>query len=521
MTNRIQVKLSELCFYLFFVALLFAKGIGLYDGQTSFKVFLLIALIGWIGKMLLTQYDYREIPLYLALIALGGIIYLISHEKGALIVIMLLCALKGMELKRVFRVGIVTWVLSFGTLFLLTSTHVIDSAFKVHDRLGMGRVIRWSLGYAHPNVLHISYFVLVCFLVYLLQDRFRFWYLLLIEAGNLYVFLYSLSTTGFLVTTGCLMLVLYWNLRKDFCKAERIMIQLCLPVCLFISLGAPLLLRGKAFDLVNKLLNTRLELSKWFLENQPVKLLGVDTRTIVTSLRTMDSSYVFALITYGVIFFIFIILCYFRVIYRNTVQRDGIALCVILSCLIAGLTEPFLFNTSFKNLSLLFIGVDLFCTERTSSKRLFDLKMDRNLQIPFPDVTDICSRIRQSVRKYGIRLMAFSAVGALLSAIVVFCSTPMPERYLLPRKAFEYTDDLEESYYLTSEEDILNEGDRILGYESEQTEMVAFTGNIAQLERFRNTVTGAIVSGLLIFGAGSLLMTFMMRNKNGVRENEK
>ena len=79
MTNRIQVKLSELCFYLFFVALLFAKGIGLYDGQTSFKVFLLIALIGWIGKMLLTQYDYREIPLYLILIALGGIIYLISH----------------------------------------------------------------------------------------------------------------------------------------------------------------------------------------------------------------------------------------------------------------------------------------------------------------------------------------------------------------------------------------------------------------------------------------------------------
>ena len=89
----------------------------------------------------------------------------------------------------------------------------------------------------------------------------------------------------------------------------------------------------------------------------------------------------------------------------------------------------------------------------------------------------------------------------------------------MPRKAFEYTDDLEESYYLTSEDDTLKAGDRILGYESEQTEMVAFTGNIAQLERFRNTVTGAIVSGFLIFGAGTLLMTFTMRN--GVHENEK
>ena len=249
-TKKHMVKRSEICFYIFFVSLLFAKGIGLYDGQTAFKVFLVIALMGWAGKAVLTSYSLQEIVFYGTFLLLGGVVYVVSHEKGALFVALLLCGMKNIDLKRLFQVGLATWALSFGSLFFLTALHVIDSPFKVHDRLGMGRVIRWNLGYAHPNVLHISYLVLVCFLVYLLQNRFRFYYLAVLEAGNLFVFMYSLSTTGFLVTTACLVLVCYWEIRKKFCKVEQVLIQFCLPLCLFLSFGAPLLLKGRMFYLV-------------------------------------------------------------------------------------------------------------------------------------------------------------------------------------------------------------------------------------------------------------------------------
>lgn len=53
--KKYPVKLSELCFYIFFVSLLFAKGIGLYDGQAMFKVFLVIALCGWVMKQFFTD----------------------------------------------------------------------------------------------------------------------------------------------------------------------------------------------------------------------------------------------------------------------------------------------------------------------------------------------------------------------------------------------------------------------------------------------------------------------------------
>lgn len=500
------IKLSEFCFYLFFVSLLFAKGIGLYDGQTGFKIFLIVALIGWAGKMLLTSYCAGEMLFYAALIVLGGAIYLTAREKGALLVILLLCGLKNMDLKKVFQVGLVTWIVSFGTLFILTSFHLIDSAFKVHDRLGMGRIIRWSLGYAHPNVLHISYLVLVSFLIYLLKERIRFFHLLILELGNLYVFMYSLSTTGFLVTTICLLLVCYWKIRKRFCKVEQVLLQFCLPVCLFLSFGAPILLKGRAFDIVNKLLNTRLSLSKWFLENQPVKLLGVNTTSIVTAVRTMDNSYVFALITYGIIFFLWIICVYFRGIYRKTKEQDGIALCVILSCLIAGLTEPFLFNTSFKNLSLLLVGAELFPAKQIGDQQICLLKFDRSINIPLPDISQVCNRKKVNAGGWRTGVVVISVAGALIAGAIAFYCTTIPERYLLPRKNFEYTDDLPESYYLTSPTDVLQEGDKILGYESEQTEMVIFSGNIAQVERFRNTVAAGVTFGLLIYGAGSIAL---------------
>lgn len=515
------VKLSELCFYLFFVLLLFAKGIGLYDGQTEFKIFFVLALAGWTGKMLLDTYSVREAFLCIALVLLGGGIYLVSREKGALIVVLLLCGMRNVDIRRIFRVGAFTWGISFGSLFVLTSLHVVDSAFKVHDRLGMGRVIRWSLGYAHPNVLHISYFVLICFVLYLLQDRLRFYHLLLLEAGNLYVFMYSLSTTGFLISTACLILAFYWNVKKHLCRAEQILVQLCLPVCLFLSFGAPLLLEGQLFDTLNQILNTRLALSKWFLQNQPVKLLGVDTTAIVTALRTMDNSYVFALITYGWIFFVFIITGYFRTIYRKTVRQDGMALCLILSCLVAGITEPFLFNTSFKNISLLFIGVELSGIIQKDGGKVLGLGRDRSITIGLPNLSGVCYDVGKRICGYLPGLILTSVAGAVLAGIIVSQRFAEPERYFLPRKAFEYTDDLEESYYLKSEDDLPEAGDRVMGFESESTEMVAFKGNIAGVERFRNMVAGGTTAGVLIFMVGCGLVLLKGKNMDGRRTDEK
>ncbi|MDE6186416.1 MAG: hypothetical protein K2G39_13470 [Lachnospiraceae bacterium] len=515
------VKLSELCFYIFFVSLLFAKGIGLYDGQTIFKVFLLLALCGWALKLIFTEYTWGELALSAFLLLLGGTIYLNTHEKGALFCILLVCGMKGMEVKKVFRVGLITWILSFGGLFLLTSFHLVDSQFKVHDKLGLGRIIRWSLGYAHPNVLHISYLILVCFIVYLMQEKFRFRTFAALMLLNLYVFMYSLSSTGFLAVSILLAFAFYWSLRKKFCKAEQILIQLCLPMCILLSLIAPVILEGRAFELVNKLVNNRLVLSKWFLQNQPVQLLGVDTRELVTSLRTMDNSYVFAWITYGILFFILVIIAYAVVIFRKTRAQDGVSLCLILSCLIAGVTEPFLFNTSFKNVTFIFVGAMLFSVKQAEGKRKVPLlgKYDRELAIRLPDTEAILKSVKEAALKYKKGLVLISLLLGAASGGICFVCAEMPERYIMPRTAFEDTGDIEETYYLSSEKERPKAGDVVLGYVDEKTDMVPFSGNIAVVERFRDTVCAAAVTVFFVYAVGSIGL-WMNARRRGRKSKE-
>ena len=72
-----------------------------------------------------------------------------------------------------------------------------------------------------------------------------------------------------------------------------------------------------------------------------------------------------------------------------------------------------------------------------------------------------------------------------------------------------------------SGKDIQEEGDKILGFESPQTEMVAFKGNIAVVERFRNTVSGGIFSGVLIFAVGTILVYFKITLEHGVQKHEE
>ena len=57
--SRIEISISEICYYLFFGILFFAKAIGLYDGQTVFKLCLLAAAGFAFIKAALTEYDIR------------------------------------------------------------------------------------------------------------------------------------------------------------------------------------------------------------------------------------------------------------------------------------------------------------------------------------------------------------------------------------------------------------------------------------------------------------------------------
>lgn len=506
-----QIKLSELFYYLFFLLLLFAKGIGFYDGQPAFKLLLVLAVVMWIGKMCLTLYTKREIIYVTGLLGLGALTYLVSGEKGAFLYILMITALKGIPQKKLFQVGLAGWAFSFGILTWANALHLVEGPFKVHEKYGMGMVIRWGLGYSHPNVLHISYLVLVMFIVCVFQARYNWKLALGLMAGNILIFVYSLSSTGVIVVTAFLALSLYWMRRRRMGRAEMLLVRLVLPVFLIYSLLAPVLLSGKAFDFVNDLTNTRLNLAKYFLTLQLPTLFGTRVADIVTDKLTMDNSYVFAFVTYGMVLFAVIVIAYFLLIRRLCKEQRGMELCVILCSLFAGLTEPFLFNTSFKNISLLYMQELLF--EGRSEKTVFGWKSlsERKISVPYISLNHEAIHFQWQKRKKQIMLIAL--LGCFAGAGIYQGVKTDPERIVVPKAECDVWGEVETVFRDRSS---WGSEELVLGYVDENTEMMVYSGNIVRLEHFRGFIIWGLSVGTL-FGGSAFIFAAIF----GIVRNEQ
>lgn len=234
-------------------------------------------------------------------------------------------------------------------------------------------------------------------------------------AGNLLVFLYTLSYTGVLVTVFYLLLDYYAVKRETYCRAEgakisaaeRVLCQFPLPLCLLFSFGAPFLLEYPVMQKLNDMLQARLSYSAYYLQNQPITLLGTRMKDVPNFWVIMDNGYVYFFMTFGVAAFVLFCAGYAAVIWRYSGigkwfagekssqkrrrrcgwgrkrKQEGYQaagadrgrraepvgfgerlpeLAMIFSFLLYGIMEQFLSN-AFMNFSLLFLGEVLFGTD--------------------------------------------------------------------------------------------------------------------------------------------------------------
>ncbi|WMC91683.1 hypothetical protein [Kineothrix sp. MB12-C1] len=496
---KLKITVQEICYYLFFSLLFFAKGAGLYDGQNIFKICLILGGICLAAKLLFTEYKVKELVIIAVLCLVSMLSYYQTREKGILFSLMMVIGLKNIPLKRLFKVALFVWSISFIPMVIMTTLGLVSSPFRVHVRPLVGFVIRWGLGSAHPNVGHMSYLILVILIVYILDKKVSWKSCALLFMGNCFVFLYTVSQTGFIMTTFYLMVIMYLSYRKQPSKWEYGMVECVLPGCILASLVLPILLTGKAFDILNKLMNTRVMQSKRYLTEERITLFG-SRLGLNDAVNTMDNSYLFAFMTYGVITFIILMAAYFFVIRRYIKERKNKELAIIVTLLIAGLSEPFLFNTSFKNLSLLFWGGLIFTPMKQNSslwgRTVCILKGgDREMEIALEKAVNVCSNIKKCISDYKKVLVIGAVIFALLWPGSYMITAVKHTEIIVPRNLCDSTD--LPSVYV--EDGIAAGGGLILGYKDKETPMVAFEGTLPSVEYIRGIICRAAYGGMLGF----------------------
>lgn len=357
--NDIEISVEEIL-YLSFIAIMFAiKGFGLYDGQLIYKVFFLLSfsIIGI--KLLVERHSQVEWFIIFGLAVLVLIMNRSSGEKGPLIIYATIIGMKNIDVNKVMKIG--GFSLGLSSLFhvLLQLCDLYNTSYILHKKLGMAKAIRWSLGYAHPNTTSMTYLAIVMLCVYCLGKRYNWKFFLAFSLGNLWINLYCLSYTGFFACTLYLILALTVKMNT-MSKLYYLCVQIFYPFCVFFSLVIPYIIPTKIADYLAENFWTaysRTLLAKRYANWHTLSIWGKNVSTLTDSRFTLDNSYLYSLIFNGLLFTILISIIYINTINIQVKKKNNAALAIFIALCVEGIMEPALFNTSFKNISVFFLGV--------------------------------------------------------------------------------------------------------------------------------------------------------------------
>lgn len=500
-------KAEEIFYYFFFAIMLFAKGIGLYEGMKAFTLCIAAAVICFAAKVCLTDHTIGELVQMFVLMMFGFMAYRNSGEMAAFIYMLVVVGMKHIPVKRVFKVGAVVWTVAFFSTIILALLKQIPDLALVHSKLGLGHIIRWSLGYPHPNVLHISYVILLVFFFYLIELNRKQLILitLLFYVGNFYIFLYSVSYTGLILATFYLLANLYFNLRVKFTGIEKLLIQCIYPVCALLSILGPVFIKGKLFDILNKIMNTRWNLSRYFLTKQKISLFGTEFVGLPDKDFNIDCSYVYILMYYGIVLFIIISVGYIVTIRSEVkfVRRKELA--IMMAFLIAAMSEPFMANLSFKNLTLIFIGecyYDLLRKWQNKKPNIWWNKKlcllpwaEKLIFVPFKGIGKVKDILLKVLRRgWRIGLIVGLILGLVIGTLY-YNMADVPDAIYVDTGISDYwggekikldRNNLPDSFH-----------GKIIGTADGNTNLYVLKGNIIKLELIRETVTVSIVGAVV------------------------
>ena len=522
----ISVRTDEIFYYLFFVTMVMVKGTGMYEGMKLYTLGLLLAMLCLGIKLAIDRYMVIEGILVGTLIVLGAAIYYYSGETAALIYIGMAVGMKNIPIKWIFAVGGLAWGGCFLYRAVLAMSGIRRGMVLVHEKLGLGPLLRWSFGYPHPNVMHITYTVLAAFALYLFkpQKKKMYIWLAVLMLGNCIIFSYAFSFTGFLLTTCLLILYFFFEIRGKMTRLEKLFVLCIFPACILFAVALPLAMEKGNFlnfmdDFMNDLFNTRFLASRVYIY-EGLSLFGKDfSQSDITF--ALDCSYVYLLVKEGLIFFVLLLIAYESMIARMLRENRRAEPAIVLAFLIAGISEPFLFNTSFKNITFLFLGYYLFVWMREYGEKLCGTALLKRsvgttwgsraiFTLDGTSAAEWLERMKTAWHNKRKMLWIITMFCAILGLGIYCLTLRIPDSIYV---AAGNTDCGErEAYYFDQEAVEGSRGALFYEYGGAETPMYRFDGNAVALEVLRDGMSSVLL-GLLAGRMVSVIIAVILAQK--------
>lgn len=434
-TENTTIQLSELIYLAYFTVMFGARAIGLYEGMLPYNIMLVTGMLLFLLKIAMTRHTYGEYLLIGVLLFISLIVYYNTGEKGLLLYFTMMLGMKNVSLKRVMKWAAAILSVSFTVLVFLSVFGLKQDITYLHDRAGFGQVLRHSLGYPYPNTLFTTYIVLMVLIMYVLGKQTKKQLVItstLMFLGAVYIYLYSCSNTGLIVATFYLLANLWLQLRNRLSIVEKIVLLMAYPGCALLSIVGPLVTSGRLFQLMDKVLHNRWAYSYYYLTTEPVTLFGTRFGETPNENYMIDSSFLYSFLQIGVIPFLIVTALMIGMIVCYVKKDKRIELAMIISFCVLGLSDPFFFNLSYKNLMFLFIGELLYLQTSKACKGLLAKEIcilkcgERSISVdtPFYDTikrgfSGVCDIVSD---KENQMFVLFIGIWVIVTGIILLCT---------------------------------------------------------------------------------------------------
>ena len=508
-----RIKAFELFYYIYFLILFGARSVGFYDGQTVYNL-LLIAGAAMFGiKLISTKHTLAECLVIIGFLGAGSITYACSGEKGLLIYFTMMLGMKGINEKKVMRLGLYILGISYFVLYVLSTTGVIQELNHMNKRSGIGYIMRHSLGYPYPNTTHTTLLILIMLFFYLYEAKSLS---KLIRASlvamllSCFVYIYTVSLTGLISVSIYLVVNLYLYARKDRSKLENALILMLFPATVIFSIAGPLVATGDAFEFMNKLLHKRYEYALYFLTNEKLTPFGSYFGETPTSWYMLDNSFLYLFLQLGIVSFILICsvyLLWIKYIVKNNKKPE---LAIMITFCFIGMSDPFLFNLSYKNLTFVFIGAWLYNMLQKKAVSFPEILRKEILLLPLgekevtvPSIEDL--RLHKTFVKLTAHIscnffrfaMLFTASFILASGVYYAATTEPAVLYTNSEIADPYFN--HKNIEMTKEDvdAAIAKGAIVEGYDASDPTMYIFKKSAPHMEYIRSIITCGFFAGTI------------------------
>ena len=345
-------------FYVFILVNTFFKGIGLGNDSKLYFICLALASLALLFKILTDKYTKKEFIFIIVPIIVGISTFIVTKKPTLLLTVLCLIGMKNVSvddtLKKMYYVRFFTFFLVIALAFI----GILDNT-KIEMWRNGGNSIRYSLGYGHPNTLHMTLFILVALYIYNRYDKLKNIEYIVLIALNFFIYHFSVSRTGMIITL--LLIVLTIVSKIKFKTIQNIIIKI--PVIIFITLLLISFITGLLYekvdimDKVNKLFNGRVEYSNYYLETYGFSLFGNNIQNDRNAI--IDNGYLYMYIQFGIVGFLYLSMLYFKIFKKIKKDKDLRKAILTICFLIYIFIESFSPNI-FMNIILLFAAGTVF-----------------------------------------------------------------------------------------------------------------------------------------------------------------